>query len=232
MKKVRYLCVETNLGTRRLAKFTSGGDGSVYVTFAPSGKFAKAETLEGLLRASKDMFDSHSGENKISLHSSKNSDRINQVIHRLDTTRNLYTSALKQEGLFTTFRLMAVSDLNLDRHAHKRTVTPNDTVLTKYDSQNNTLFYALVLGPKDREFVQIQDHPSHLNKMSFTEFNVWIIWNFFNWPSTSKSINFTYFGGSPADPLIGIENFEVYNQFTAAKAAYESAYFTVFGTDK
>lgn len=228
MKKFAGLLVEIDSGLRRLAKFKQVSDGSVYVTFAPSGTFSKKATLEDLLSASDGDFEPIEGGNKISLHSSKDSQRINQVGHRTCENQNLFTAALKQDGLFTPFIFQAVSDLKRCRHAYEGPLTESDVVLTKINSAKDTLFIGMLLGPVNQEFDQIYDHPSNLNVIRFEKFNVWIIWSLFNFPATKAALNFRYFGGSLDNPLRGLENWQIYNLYTDVKQKYADAYFRTF----
>jgi len=96
-----------------------------------------------------------------------------------------------------------------------------------YTTHNNQLRYMLVLSEKDIEFHYDMEHPSHLKRNNFRNFNLTIIYSFIQVPSPKQAINFNIQTKKEEyENLRGLDWWEVYNEYTLLNSIYNQTYFS------
>lgn len=99
-----------------------------------------------------------------------------------------------------------------------------------YSPQKDQLIYMLVISNKNIYFNHDLEHPSNLYRYTFNNFELTIIYSYFNFPSTKQSISiFPYTKKEEYKNIRGYEWWEIYNLYTDLLSLYSKFYFKKYG---
>lgn len=169
-------------------------------------------------------------ESHISVHCNpgKESVTIKRTIAMQDGENKTFvqvTPGIKRDKAFVPiiFRFcgnMSNESLNLKTYQNAMSLE------TSYNPSTDQLRYMLVLSDSNVEFPFDIEHPSNMKSCKFTNFNLTILYSYFNFPSQKQTINFTpYTKKENYNYTRGLEGWEVYNLYTYLYMQYADAYF-------
>lgn len=226
MNDVLYLTVPTQVGLKRLYRFEARPDGTVIISTASKPRLATANSILDLVKMPEDDFPPAVNGTHLSVHATRQSETLNQINFPADDVPQ-FTQSLKIENRFTPVVVRVVGDLIDSKHDFRKFKFETHE-LPPIDTNKDTLVLGVVIGPRGKEFEWRDEHPSNLLKVTFSDFDVWLIWSIFNLPALKHSIDFKLTGGSLGEPISGFEDFEIYNFYTLSKSLYTDAYFEAF----
>lgn len=124
---------------------------------------------------------------------------------------------------------------NMDNSDYQYNYDKSDRIIElpiSYNPYTDQLRFMLVVSERGRPFNQILDHPSLLYSATFSNFELTIIYSFFNKKSHKQSINYSFkTTRAQYEYLKGLENWEVYNFYTDCYMLYAEEYFRIYGDE-
>ena len=160
------------------------------------------------------------------------------VIHRSvrrgnDTTSSssLYTTALKQDGMFAPIMFVVCGDMKSSR-SDLPDKKLDDIVCLAEDVNTATDQYRfmVVVGPAGRIFGPnptgpFDHHPSRLVQRPYADYELVVISSYFNMPALPHTIDLVFGTTAETGPQRGLHWKEVYNLYTDCNMMYADGYF-------
>jgi hypothetical protein len=171
----------------------------------------------------------------ISVHCNPRSGETNTVKRSIrspgqpTTSRVLVTTGIKKENKFVPILFRVCGDLSQDRFNLPSKCDDELVDLGNFDPAKYQLRFMLVLSASGKSFDYDREHPSNCIQHPLKDFNLTILWSYFNFPARPHGINYFMYSKADTGTVSGYDWWEVYNQYTDFYHMYAARYFAIYG---
>ena len=200
------------------------------IHFSSGGRIYFGETFDELITPPDENLFTLSDVH-ISVHCSLKSDAVNMIKRTVNLPDNnelssvLITNGIKRDQLFVPIFFRVCGNPNSERFDLPENCEDELVELGQFNPTRDQLRFMVVVAGKRKRFPFDVKHPSNNRQVSFSEFEVIVIWSYFNRPSYQHSINIFHFSTNETGPVRGYEWQEVYDMYTNHYMAYAERYF-------